>query len=145
MMKKTIIAAASLLSLLLIGWVAPKPIHAPSEPELRLFLWLDDTNLREFKPIEYVCLSYARDLKRNALRQGINMCLLLIDLLIEEEDGTLHMGGGHAVNGVVLANGTLIAIEPQTDQLISYKDLEIHVQRFIGLPNLYIYSVKAVW
>jgi len=121
----------------------PGQVHDPTEFELSMFLWLDKTNMNEFRQ-GHVCLHFARELKKNALNHGINMSLVLCDLSLVEGQTEWRIEG-HALNGVRLANGTFLLVEPQTDQIIPYNHLEEHLRAFLGLKNLLIRKVVVEW
>ena len=87
------------------------PVHFSTLPELRNWLYRDDTdtNPEQLSQGEIDCDDYALTLQKHALEDGYIVSAQFVDT---DEDGTLD----HAMNTAVIGN-KVYSIEPQTDRV----------------------------
>ena len=113
----------------------------PSRTELAEFLAKDLTDQRTYRT-GYVCMHFASDLKHNAALAGWNLSVVLVNFQFREFNGFVQVNG-HVLNGVYLADGSFVYIEPQTDKIFS--SLLEHLKVFLNEPQIKILEVAIVW
>jgi len=137
--RSGLIVAAILLLAIAPFFAAPRGgLHDPTELELRIFLFFDGTDRVEFRE-GFVCRHFAQTLKMNAASAGIRMSVVYVDFALED------VFFGHVVNGVRLANGTLVLVEPQSDKIFPCDALEAHLNQWVGIGRIELRNVTVVW
>jgi hypothetical protein len=109
---------------------------------LKQFLADDPTSRHPSVKGQYECMDFARDLKAHAAAAGWNMSFVVTNFMLTW-NGQTH-GYGHAFNGVLLADGTTVYVEPQNDQIyLTINDLLVHLYLFP--VQISIIEVAVVW
>jgi predicted RNase H-like nuclease (RuvC/YqgF family) len=124
------------------GTLAKYVLRYPTLEELKQFLANDTTSGHPRVKGTYDCMDFARDLKRHAAAAGWNMSYVVANFMLTWNGQT--QGFGHAFNGVQLANGTMVWVEPQNDAIYSTpEDLILHMYLFPVQVSMI--EVVVVW
>jgi hypothetical protein len=111
--------------------------NRPTLEQLRAFLAVDPISERKYESGSYVCINFANDLRLAAKRAGWNISFVFVNY---EHGGK---GYGHACNGALLANGTHVYIEPQSDRI--YINLEDLLRDLLKGQSPWITTVVEIW
>ncbi|MEM3448092.1 MAG: zinc ribbon domain-containing protein [Nitrososphaerota archaeon] len=91
-------------------------LRRPTYDELKIFLLTDNTDKNPFVKETYNCMHFARDLQQKAKLAGWNISYVSVNYHYR------YSTYGHACNGVYLADGRHLYIEPQTDKIFPSLD-----------------------
>lgn len=119
-------------------------LSRPSMEELQRFLAEDPTDRRPYDPRSYVCINYAKDLREAARLRGYNISMVIINV----EGYSQYHGAvsfGHALNGVILADGSHVYIEPSKDMIVSSLEEILRAMDPEWRLGLRIVTMVEVW
>ncbi|MEM3589408.1 MAG: hypothetical protein QXN33_00225 [Candidatus Bathyarchaeia archaeon] len=112
-------------------------LQNPTWDELRAFLKGDDTDERGT-----LCPISAWRLRLRAREKGWNMSYVLVNFWFLNDSKPVFVG--HALNGIWLANGTWVWIEPSNDDVD--QDLESLLTRLVGAePHFTLPGPIVIW
>lgn len=119
-------------------------LHDPTYSEVEDFLQDDKTDQNEYIEGEYICVDYASDVNKNAMKEGIQCAF--VDIRFP--------ASAHAIVAFNTTDEGLIFVEPQNDTIIPdleqgqeyYQILDKHTsQNFVGSSNDLIQRIIIVW
>lgn len=114
-------------------------LKSPTLEELKVFLREDRTDKHLYldeETHEYLCIDFAIDLRRSAMKRGYNVSW--VSVYYKAPDGESY---AHALNAAYLADGALVFIEPQTDEL--YYDIRVGGQMYWYAGT--IIKINFIW
>jgi hypothetical protein len=117
-------------------------LRYPTFEELKQFLKDDKTNQHARIKGQYECMDFARDLKIHAAAAGWNVSFVVANFYMTWNGE--KKGIGHAFNGVLLANNTMVWVEPQNDHIYTTID-ELLVRLYLFPVQVSIIEVVVVW
>jgi type II secretory pathway pseudopilin PulG len=124
------------------GTLAKYVLRYPTLAELKGLLANDTTSRHPRVKGTYDCMDFARDLKAHAAAAGWNMSFVVANFMLTWNGET--EGFGHAFNGVLLANGTMVYVEPQNDAIYSTPE-ELIVHLYLFPVQVSMIEVVVVW
>jgi hypothetical protein len=113
-------------------------LKRPTYFELQEFLRIDQTDRKNYREGQYVCINFAADLKRNAALVGYNVSYVAVNYRGPRGSG------GHALNGAYLSDGSWVWIEPQSDK-IYVGTIEDYLKSFLRVDWVTVEELAIVW
>jgi hypothetical protein len=93
-------------------------LNRPTLQQLEGFLRASNVSKHAYVEPSYVCMNFAQDLQTSAKAGGWNMSVVVFNYNVVW-NGKVYATGFHALNGLYLANGSWVYVEPQTSRISS--------------------------